>query len=79
MEEKHGVERGGPEGHRRRVGVEAHGIRLPVIQRGDDLVRIVAESLIEAACSPYAPFALRDRDVSCNFACSHLTTRAGKL
>ena len=63
MEEKHGLERGGREGKRRQVGVEAHGIRLPVIQRGDDLVRIVAESLIEAAHSPYAPFTLRDRDV----------------
>ena len=55
MAEKHGLERGGHEGKRRQVGVEAHGIRLPVIQRGDDLVRIVAESLIEAAHSPTLP------------------------
>ena len=47
----------------RRVGVEAHGIRMPVIRRGDDLIRMVTENLLEAAASPYAPFTLRDRDV----------------
>lgn len=47
----------------RKVGVEVHGIRMPVIRRGDDLVRMVAEHLIAASASEYAPFALRDRDV----------------
>ena len=47
----------------RRIGVEAHGIRMPVIRRGDDLVRMVAENLLAAAASPYAPFTIRDRDV----------------
>ena len=47
----------------RRVGVEAHGVRLPVIQKGDNLIQIVADCLVEASRSPYAPFAIRDRDV----------------
>lgn len=47
----------------RKVGVEVHGIRMPVIRRGDDLVRMVAERLVDASRSDYAPFALRNRDV----------------
>ena len=47
----------------RKVGVEAHGVRMPVIRKGDDLVRMVAECLTAAAGSDYAPFTLRDRDV----------------
>ena len=47
----------------RKVGVEVHGIRMPVIRRGDDLVRMVAERLVDASRSDYAPFALRKRDV----------------
>lgn len=47
----------------RQVGVEARGIRMPVIRKGDDLVRMVAEHLLNASQSDYAPFTLRDRDV----------------
>ena len=47
----------------RKVGVEVHGIRMPVIRRGDDLVKMAAEHLVEAAASGYAPFTIRDRDV----------------
>ena len=47
----------------RKVGVEVHGIRMPVIRRGDDLVKMAAEHLVEAAVSGYAPFTIRDRDV----------------
>ena len=47
----------------RKVGVEAHGVRMPVIRKGDNLVRMVAECLTDAAGSDYAPFILRDRDV----------------
>ena len=47
----------------RKVGVEVHGIRMPVIRRGDDLVKMAAEHLVEAAASGYAPFTIRNRDV----------------
>ena len=47
----------------RKTGVEARGIRLPVVKRGDDLVEIVSTYLMEASHSDYAPFTLKDRDI----------------
>ena len=45
----------------RRVGTISRGIRCPIIREGDDLAKIVADSVIEAAeCEG---FELRDRDV----------------
>lgn len=45
----------------RRVGTISRGIRCPIIREGDDLVKIVTDSVLEAAeCEG---FALRDRDV----------------
>ncbi len=45
----------------RRVGTVSRGIRCPIIREGDDLAKIVAESVLEAAeCEG---FELRDRDV----------------
>ena len=46
----------------RRVGTVSRGIRCPIIRQGDDLARIVADSVIEAAACE--GFSLRDRDVS---------------
>ena len=45
----------------RRVGTVSRGIRCPIIREGDDLARIVADSVLEAAASE--GFAIRDRDV----------------
>ncbi len=45
----------------RRVGTVSRGIRCPIIREGDDLAKIVADSVIEAA--EYEGFSLRDRDV----------------
>lgn len=45
----------------RRVGTISRGIRCPIIREGDDLVKIVTDSVLEAAKSE--GFALRDRDV----------------
>ncbi len=45
----------------RRVGTVSRGIRCPIIRQGDDLARIVTDSVIEAA--EYEGFSLRDRDV----------------
>ncbi len=45
----------------RRVGTVSRGIRCPIIREGDDLVTIVADSVLEAAESE--GFALRNRDV----------------
>ena len=45
----------------RKVGTVSRGIRCPIIRKGDDLAKIVADSVLEAAeCEG---FALRDRDV----------------
>ena len=45
----------------RRVGTVSRGIRCPIIRQGDDLSRIVTESVLEAAKAE--GFELRDRDV----------------
>lgn len=45
----------------RRVGTVSRGIRCPIIREGDDLAKIVADSVIEAA--EYESFELRDKDV----------------
>ena len=47
--------------HERRVGTVSRGIRCPIIRQGDDLAKIVTDSVIEAA--EYEGFELRDRDV----------------
>ena len=45
----------------RRVGTCSRGIRCPIIREGDDIAKIVADSVLEAAeCEG---FSLRDRDV----------------
>ena len=46
----------------RRVGTISRGIRCPIIREGDDLVKIVVDSVLEAAASEDG-FAVRDRDV----------------
>ena len=45
----------------RKVGTVSRGIRCPIIREGDDLSKIVVDSVLEAAESE--GFALRDRDV----------------
>ncbi|MBQ9987640.1 MAG: coenzyme F420-0:L-glutamate ligase, partial [Erysipelotrichales bacterium] len=45
----------------RRVGTVSRGIRCPIIREGDDLAKIVATSVLEAA--EIEGFELRDRDV----------------
>ena len=45
----------------RKIGTVSRGIRCPIIREGDDLAKIVTESVIEAAKSE--GFELRDRDV----------------
>ena len=45
----------------RKVGTVSRGIRCPIIREGDDLARIVTESVLEA--SREEGFSLRDRDV----------------
>lgn len=45
----------------RKVGTISRGIRCPIIREGDDLVKIVTDSILEAAQSE--GFELRDRDV----------------
>ena len=45
----------------RRVGTVSRGIRCPIIREGDDLAKIVTESVLEAAAAE--GFAIRNRDV----------------
>ncbi len=45
----------------RKIGTTSRGVRCPIIREGDDLAKIVVDSVIEAAESE--GFALRDRDV----------------
>ncbi len=45
----------------RKVGTVSRGIRCPIIREGDDLARIVVQSVLEAAESE--GYALRDRDI----------------
>ena len=49
------------EKYERRVGTVSRGIRCPIIREGDDLAKIVADSVIEA--SEFEGFSLNDRDV----------------
>lgn len=45
----------------RKVGTISRGIRCPIIREGDDLVKIVTDSVLEAAEAE--GFGIRDRDV----------------
>jgi len=45
----------------RKVGTISRGIRCPIIREGDDLAKIVVESVLEAAASE--GYEMRDRDV----------------
>jgi len=45
----------------RRVGTVSRGIRCPIIRPGDDIAKIVADSVLEAA--EIEGFELKDRDV----------------
>ena len=45
----------------RMVGTVSRGLRAPIIRSGDDLVKIVTDSVLEA--SREDGFAIRDRDV----------------
>ena len=45
----------------RKVGTISRGIRCPIIREGDDLVKIVTDSVLEAAKAE--GFEIRDRDV----------------
>ena len=45
----------------RKVGTVSRGIRCPIIREGDDLAKIVVDSVLEAAESE--GYALRDRDI----------------
>jgi hypothetical protein len=47
--------------YERRVGTVSRGIRCPIIRQGDNLAKIVTDSVLEAA--KFEGFELRDRDV----------------
>ena len=49
----------------RLVGTVSRGIRTPIIREGDDIVRIVTDSVLEAAADPDWGFKSRDRDILC--------------
>lgn len=45
------------------VGTISRGIKAPIIKKGDDLVKIVVDSLLAAANDKNTGFAIQDRDV----------------
>ena len=45
----------------RTIGTVSRGVRAPIIRSGDDLVRIVTESIFEASAD--APFEIKNRDI----------------
>ncbi len=45
----------------RKVGTVSRGVRCPIIREGDDLAKIVVDSVIEAAKSEN--YEIRDRDI----------------
>ena len=45
----------------RKIGTVSRGVRCPIIREGDDLAKIVVDSIIEAAESENIE--IRDRDV----------------
>lgn len=47
--------------HERKVGTVSRGIRCPIIREGDDIAKIVADSVLEAAADE--GFEIRNRDV----------------
>ena len=49
----------GEKGMERKVGTVSRGIRCPIIRQGDDLVKIVVDSVLEAAESEITPILKR--------------------
>ncbi len=47
----------------RYVGTVSRGIRLPVVTRGADIVKIISDSIINAAESERDKFEMRDHDI----------------
>jgi len=47
--------------HERKVGTVSRGVRCPIIREGDDIAKIVADSVLEAAADE--GFEIRNRDV----------------
>ena len=47
----------------RLVGTVSRGIRAPIIREGDDISKLVTESVLAAAADPEWGFKVRDRDV----------------
>ena len=47
----------------RYVGASVYGLRMPIIQQGDDIAEIISNTLIDAGCSSYQPIELNNRDI----------------
>lgn len=58
------VRRGRIMSSERRIGTVSRGIRCPIFREGDDLAKMVVDSVLEAAASDDG-FDVRDRDVVC--------------
>lgn len=49
--------------NQRYVGASVYGLRMPIIQNGDDIAEIITDRLIEAGCSIYQPIELHNQDI----------------
>ena len=47
----------------RLVGTVSRGIRAPIIREGDDIAKLVTESVLAASADPEWGFKVRDRDI----------------
>ena len=45
------------------VGTVSRGIRLPVVTKGEDIIEIITNSIVDASVSENEGFTLRDRDI----------------
>ena len=45
------------------LGTISRGIRTPIIKAGDDLTKIVVDSIFDAANDPEDGFRIKDRDI----------------
>ena len=47
----------------RLIGTISRGVRAPIIREGDDLAKIVVDSVIDAAASSRYGFEIQDKDI----------------
>ena len=47
----------------RYVGASVYGLRMPIIQQGDDIAEIISDTLMQAGSTTYQPIELHNKDI----------------